>query len=70
MAIDTRNKRASCICLALPFRVLPNPDGVIDEFDMQQLSFLYAGIDVGAGPAPAATNGRGGFMTAIERGGM
>lgn len=70
MAIDTRNKRASCICLALPFRVLPDPDAAIDEFDQQHLNFLYAGIDIIAPAVSTGSGNRGGFMSSIERGGL
>lgn len=44
MAIDTRNKRASTIGLALPFvSVAPNPDGSLaDAADRRQMSWLYA----------------------------
>ena len=69
MAVDTRNKRASCLCLALPFgRVLPNPDGTVDEEDQQQHNFLYSGIDTIA--AIESERGRYGFMNSIGRGGI
>lgn len=42
MAVDTRNKRASCLSLGLPFgRVYPNPDGTIDSNDREQMSYVY-----------------------------
>ena len=43
MAVDTRNRRASCLSLALPFgRVFPLPDGSLATVpDRQQLSYLY-----------------------------
>jgi hypothetical protein len=46
MAIDTRDKRASCLMLALPFgRVFPVPDGTLAEgADRTHLSLLYRGI--------------------------
>lgn len=46
MSIDTRNKRASCIGLNGPYRiVLPNPD-VADEdvYDRHQMGLTYSGI--------------------------
>lgn len=44
MALDTRDKRASMINVALPFgRVFPNPDGSLNIVsDRQQISMLYA----------------------------
>lgn len=48
MAVDTRNKRASAISTTLPWRgLLPAPDGTIDEYDRQQVAFVYAGILAG-----------------------
>ncbi len=45
MAVDTRNKRASVIALALPFTILGgNPDGTIDQADRQQTAWVYSGI--------------------------
>lgn len=46
MAIDTRDKRASCLMLALPFgRVFPNPDGTLAAAaDRTHMSYLYRGI--------------------------
>jgi hypothetical protein len=45
MAVDTRNKRASCIGVGLPVpSVLPNPDSTIDSNDRQMVTWLYAGI--------------------------
>jgi len=47
MAVDTRDKRASCIGLGLPVpSVLPQPDGDIDAPDRLQVAFCYAGIAV------------------------
>ena len=44
MAIDTRNKRASCIGIDLAWnRVFPNPDGTINVNDRQQIGLKYAG---------------------------
>lgn len=42
--IDTRNERASMMCLGLPFgRVLPNPDGSLaTPEDRAQMNYLYA----------------------------
>lgn len=49
MAVDTRNKRASCLGLELAFRlVLPNPDGTVDSSDRLQCSYCYAGIATAA----------------------
>ena len=50
MAIDTANKRASCINVAFPLsRVLPLPDAVMAPADRYHLAFLYRGLaaDVG-----------------------
>jgi hypothetical protein len=45
MAIDSRNKRASAICLAGPWRVLlPNPFGTIDAPARLQIGWCYKGI--------------------------
>ncbi len=45
MAVDTRNKRASVIALALAFKWLaPNPDGALDSVGEREQSVrLYAG---------------------------
>lgn len=50
MAVDTRNKRASCLGHAQPWRVvLPNPDAAAeDQADRQQLAYCYPGILAGA----------------------
>jgi len=49
MAIDTRNKRASCIGVCLPVPgVLPNPDSTVDSNDRQMTAYTYAGIAAGA----------------------
>lgn len=47
MAVDTAQKRASCIGFAYPSRlVLPVPDGLApDRGDRQQLGYCYRGID-------------------------
>lgn len=44
MAIDTRNKRASCLLLGMPFgRVYPNPDASLaNQADRQHENRLYA----------------------------
>jgi hypothetical protein len=55
MAVDTRNKRASMVCLGLPFgRVPPNPDGSLaTAADRAQLNYLYA---LGGAAPPATFN--------------
>lgn len=53
MAVDTRDKRMSLICLSLPFgRVLPDPDGgFTTSAERAQLNYLYAfGADAPAAP--------------------
>lgn len=47
MAIDTRDKRASMIALALPFgRVYPNPpDYTASKGNRQQNNRLFAGVE-------------------------
>jgi hypothetical protein len=49
MAIDTRNRRASCIGYSAPQRaVFPNPDGSLaNQGDRQQSAYLYPGILAG-----------------------
>jgi hypothetical protein len=44
MAVDTRNKRAWCVNLALPFgRVNPTPDGSLNTVsDRAQMAYSYA----------------------------
>lgn len=69
MAVDTRNKRASAICVGLPWRPLPNPDGTIDEFDQQQVAYSYAGIDALAPVAPLGGS-RYGMLENLTRGGI
>lgn len=45
MAIDTRNKRASCIRAFMPGRVYPNPDGSLaNAADRTQMVMRYSGI--------------------------
>ena len=47
MALDTRNKRASALGVAVATfaLVLPNPDGLtLDQGDRQQTAFVYRGI--------------------------
>lgn len=45
MAVDTRDKRASVLLVALAFaRIWPNPDGAITGTDRQHTSFCYRGI--------------------------
>jgi len=48
MAIDSRNKRASCLSLGLAIaRVFANPDGSLANVnDRQHSAYLYSGIDV------------------------
>ena len=57
MAVDTRNKRASVLGIALaigfPF---PNPDGTIDQADRQHIAYCYPGISAGE---PVADVGAG-----------
>lgn len=47
MAIDSRDKRASCIGIDGAYRfVLPNPDaGAENQGDRQQMAFKYRGIN-------------------------
>jgi hypothetical protein len=49
MAVDTRNKRASCLGFANPpFAVFPNPDGAItSQADRQHIAYVYPGILAG-----------------------
>ena len=51
MAIDSREKRASAINV-LPIVTYPVADGVIDNFDRMQATWLYSGIVVSGGAAP------------------
>lgn len=45
MAVNTRNRRASVIGLAVAARlVLPAPDGALVQADRQQTAYSYAGI--------------------------
>lgn len=45
MAIDSRDKRASAICVGLPWRVYPNPDGSLAaQADRQHMGLAYRGI--------------------------
>jgi hypothetical protein len=59
MAIDTRDRRASCLMLALPFgRVFPTPDGTLAEgADRTHLSLLYRGITAAAAALMALERG-------------
>lgn len=51
MAIDTRNKRASAISPASPWRGLwPAPDGTVDAADRATSVFLYSGFMDGGAP--------------------
>lgn len=51
MAIDTRNRRASCLLFDLPFaNVWPDADGSLAaQADRQQMAWKYPGILAGAG---------------------
>lgn len=46
MAIDTRNRRASCVLLGVGFaRVWPTPDASLaNQADRQHLAYLYAAV--------------------------
>lgn len=57
MAVDTRNKRASCLGFANPpFAVFPNPDGDIStQADRQHMAYAYPGILVDAPTATASS---------------
>ncbi len=49
MAVDTRDKRASVLGLALAaLVVLPQPAGAIDQADRQQVALCYRGILAGS----------------------
>jgi hypothetical protein len=49
MAIDTRDKRSSCLGIDGSFRyVLPNPDGTINQPDRQHIAYVYRAISAGA----------------------
>ena len=50
MAVDTQNKRASCLTSALPFLgpLGADPDGSFIQADRQQMGWIYAGINVGS----------------------
>lgn len=42
MPVDTRDKRAASLMIALPFsRVLPDPDGAIVANNRRQLAYSY-----------------------------
>ena len=58
MAIDSRDKRASCLGTGTLFRVVyPNPDGGIDtEAERIQTVGLYAGLAAGP-PTPETPTG-------------
>lgn len=46
MAIDTRNKRASCLRVGRPWMTgFPLPDGGIQAADRKQMAYSYAGIE-------------------------
>jgi hypothetical protein len=45
VAVDTRDKRASCLGFVAPPRlVLPNPDGTIAAAERCQLGYSYCGL--------------------------
>ena len=46
MAIDTRDKRGSCI--GIDSSLLPNPDGSLNQGDRQQADYSYRGITAAA----------------------
>ncbi len=49
--LDTRQKRASCVSLLVPFVLAPPlPDADIDQGDRQHIAFSYAGVAAGAPP--------------------
>jgi len=49
MAVDTRNKRASCLGLGLAaLLVLPAPDAAVETGDRAHVAYCYAGIDAGS----------------------
>lgn len=50
MAVDTRDKRASALKVAMPWRsMLPLPDGAaLNQGDRQHVAFLYRGIAASA----------------------
>lgn len=55
MAVDTRDKRFSIMCLfAQVPRVHPNPDGAISAADRAQYNTLYRGITLGGGAGGAS----------------
>ena len=61
MAVDTRNKRASCLGIdGITRQVFPNPDGAIGQPDRQHVAYKYAGI---AASAP----GGGIILAALEK---
>lgn len=46
MAVDTRNKRASALGVALAVTLtLPAPDGTVGQPDRQHAAYSYAGIE-------------------------
>lgn len=49
MAVDTRNKRASVIGVAMATALtLPLSDGAVAQADRQHVALCYAGIEAGA----------------------
>jgi hypothetical protein len=48
MALDTRDRRASALLVAVPMgRVLPLRDGLVSAEDFEQVAYSYRGIQVG-----------------------
>lgn len=49
MAINSRNERACCICLALPAGgVFPSPDSTLDGADRQHIARTWRSISAAA----------------------
>ena len=64
MAIDTKDKRASAIDAALPWRTeLPDPSGTIGAGARQIIARLYSGIL----PTPPPSGNSGGEWLVIAR---
>ncbi len=60
MAIDTRDKRASCLGLLAPNRIRcwsNPPDFVADQADRQHSAYSYRGILAGAPPVNTSLDG-------------
>ena len=51
--MDSRDKRASAVLVALPWRgVLPVPDGSLNQGDRQQAGTMYRGIAASSAEIP------------------